>query len=55
MQTGNLIGKYLQPCRVYDKDHRITPLQQSQNGNYFISPSAASRPIRIWKTYKKSV
>ena len=39
--------------RVYDKDHRITPLQQSQNGNYFISPSAASRPIRIWRNLQE--
>ena len=34
---------------VYDKDHRITPLQQSDQGNFFISPSAASFPIRIWR------
>lgn len=39
--------------RVNDKDHRITPLQQSQNGNYFISPSAASRPIRIWRNLQE--
>lgn len=36
--------------RVYDKDHRITPLQLSQEGRAFISPSASSYPIRIWRT-----
>jgi TonB-dependent receptor len=36
--------------RVYDKDHRITPLQLSQEGGAFISPSASSYPIRIWRT-----
>ena len=39
--------------RVYDKDHRITPLQLSQNGEYFISPSAASFPIRIWRNLEE--
>lgn len=39
--------------RVYDKDHRITPLQISQDGGYFISPSAASFPIRIWRTLEE--
>ena len=39
--------------RVYDKDHRITPLQQSDNGEYFISPSAASFPIRIWRNLEE--
>ncbi|NCF42774.1 MAG: TonB-dependent receptor [Bacteroidetes bacterium] len=39
--------------RVYDKDHRITPLQQSDNGEFFISPSAASYPIRIWRNLEE--
>ena len=39
--------------RVYDKDHRITPLQQSDNGDYAISPSAASYPIRIWRNLEE--
>ena len=39
--------------RVYDKDHRITPLQLTQEGNAFISPSASSYPIRIWRTLEE--
>ena len=39
--------------RVYDKDHRITPLQLTQEGNSFISPSASSYPIRIWRTLEE--
>ena len=39
--------------RVYDKDNRITPLQQSDNGEFFISPSAASYPIRIWRNLEE--
>ena len=35
---------------VYDKDHRITPLQESDEGVFAISPSASSYPIRIWRT-----
>jgi len=35
--------------KVYDKDHRITPLQIQQNGEYFISPSASTFPIQIWR------
>ncbi len=35
--------------KVYDKDHRVTPLQQSDNGDFFISPSASTFPIRIWR------
>jgi len=38
---------------VYDKDHRITPLQRSDQGTYFISPSAASYPIRIWRNLEE--
>lgn len=36
-------------AKVYDKDHRVTPLQESDNGEFFISPSAATFPIRIWR------
>ena len=36
-------------AKVYDKDHRITPLQESDNNAFFISPSAATFPIRIWR------
>lgn len=35
--------------KVYDKDHRVTPLQESQDGQFFITPSAATFPIRIWR------
>ncbi|WP_405294906.1 TonB-dependent receptor domain-containing protein [Algibacter sp. Ld11] len=35
--------------KVHDLDHRVTPLQQSQSGEYFISASAATFPIRIWR------
>lgn len=35
--------------KVYDKDHRITPLQQADNGDFFISPSASTFPIQIWR------
>ena len=35
--------------KVHDLDHRVTPLQQSQSGDYFISASAATFPIRIWR------
>lgn len=36
-------------AKVYDKDHRVTPLQEADNGEFFISPSAATFPIRIWR------
>jgi len=36
-------------AKVYDKDHRVTPLQESDNGEFFISPSASTFPIRIWR------
>lgn len=39
--------------QVLDKDHRITPLQVSDNGDYTISPSASSYPIRIWRTLQE--
>ncbi|MDN3491929.1 TonB-dependent receptor [Winogradskyella bathintestinalis] len=35
--------------KVMDKDHRITPLQQADNGNSFVSPSAATFPIQLWR------
>ncbi|SFC89305.1 TonB-dependent receptor [Algibacter pectinivorans] len=34
---------------VYDKNHRITPFQISDDGDYFISPSASSYPIQLWR------
>ncbi|APY10755.1 TonB-dependent receptor [Seonamhaeicola sp. S2-3] len=35
---------------VYDKDHRITPLQISDDGDYFISPSSSSYPLQLWRS-----
>jgi len=35
--------------KVYDKDHRITPLQRQDNGDFFISPSASTFPIQMWR------
>jgi len=35
--------------KVMDKGHRITPLQQSDNGNSFLSPSASTFPIQLWR------
>jgi len=35
--------------KVMDKDHRITPLQQSGEGDSFISPSASTFPIQLWR------
>lgn len=35
--------------KVHDKDHKVTPLQESQTGEFFISASAATFPIRIWR------
>jgi len=35
--------------KVMDKAHRITPLQLSQSGNYFVSPSASTYPIQLWR------
>ncbi|MGC6432054.1 MAG: TonB-dependent receptor domain-containing protein [Jejuia sp.] len=35
--------------KVYDRDHRVTPLQESDQGQFFVSPSAATFPIRIWR------
>ena len=35
--------------KVMDKGHRITPLQQSDTGESFLSPSAATFPIQLWR------
>jgi TonB-dependent receptor len=35
--------------KVMDKAHRITPLQQADDGNSFLSPSAATFPIQLWR------
>lgn len=35
--------------KVMDKNHRITPLQQADNGDSFISPSATTYPIQLWR------
>ena len=35
--------------KVMDKDHRITPFQQSGEGDNFISPSASTFPIQLWR------
>jgi outer membrane receptor for ferrienterochelin and colicin len=35
--------------KVYDKDHKITPLQQTQTGDFIISASASKPPVRIWR------
>lgn len=35
--------------KVMDKAHRITPLQQADNGDFFISPSATTYPIQLWR------
>ena len=32
-----------------DKAHRITPLQRADNGEFFVSPSAATFPIQLWR------
>ena len=39
--------------KVNDKDHRITPLQINDSGEFFISPSASSFPIRLWRTLQE--
>ncbi len=39
--------------KVHDKDHRITPLQINDTGEFFISPSASSFPIRLWRTLQE--
>jgi TonB-dependent receptor len=35
--------------KVMDKNHRITPFQQSDNGSSFLSPSASTLPIQLWR------
>lgn len=35
--------------KVMDKNHRITPFQQADNGNSFLSPSASTLPIQLWR------
>jgi len=35
--------------KVMDKAHRITPFQQSGEGQYFVSPSASTFPIQLWR------
>lgn len=35
--------------KVMDKAHRITPLQQADNGEFFVSPSATTYPIQLWR------
>lgn len=35
--------------KVMDKDHRITPFQQADDGNSFLSPSASTLPIQLWR------
>jgi len=35
--------------KVMDKGHRITPLQQADNGDSFLSPSASTLPIQLWR------
>ncbi|MDT0558139.1 TonB-dependent receptor [Ichthyenterobacterium sp. W332] len=36
-------------AKVMDKAHRITPLQRADNGEFFVSPSAATFPIQLWR------
>ena len=36
-----------------DKDHRITPLEVTQEGVYLISPSTSSYPIRLWRNLQE--
>lgn len=36
-------------AKVMDKAHRVTPLRQSQNGDFIISPSSTTFPIQIWR------
>lgn len=35
--------------KVMDKGHRITPFQQSDSGDWFVSPSASTYPIQLWR------
>ncbi|WP_418512968.1 TonB-dependent receptor domain-containing protein [Corallibacter sp.] len=36
--------------KVEDKDHRITPLLVTQEGEYIINPSTTTNPTRIWRS-----
>lgn len=36
--------------KVEDKDHRITPLEVTQEGSYLISPSTSTYPVRLWRS-----
>ncbi|MGC1472065.1 MAG: TonB-dependent receptor [Psychroserpens sp.] len=35
--------------KVMDKAHRVTPFQQSGEGQFFVSPSASTFPIQLWR------
>lgn len=35
--------------KVMDKGHRITPFQQADDGSSFLSPSASTLPIQLWR------
>lgn len=35
--------------KVEDKDHRVTPLLVTQEGEYAINPSTSTNPTRIWR------
>jgi outer membrane receptor for ferrienterochelin and colicin len=35
--------------KVHDKDHKVTPLQETDEGQFDITPSFATFPIRIWR------
>ncbi|WP_204344787.1 TonB-dependent receptor [Psychroserpens algicola] len=35
--------------KVMDKAHRITPFQESGEGQFFVSPSASTFPIQLWR------
>lgn len=35
--------------KVMDKGHRITPFQQADDGASFLSPSASTLPIQLWR------
>jgi TonB-dependent receptor len=36
-------------AKVMDKGHRITPFQQADDGSSFLSPSASTLPIQLWR------
>ncbi|SDR68605.1 TonB-dependent receptor [Formosa sp. Hel1_31_208] len=46
----NLVWKFSPTfSKVMDKGHRITPLQQNDQGVSFLTPSAATFPIQLWR------